>query len=89
MARKQVLKRLRTIPVDAGRAFVKGETGGRWCIVAGDVRFVSADGQEGETAFDDEIEHAVVKGYLCSMPERVHSNYQSALEFVRSKQPDQ
>lgn len=83
---KHVSRALRAIPVDAIAARVMAEeTGGLWCIVAGRLDFVSADGGIGETNWDDPLEHAQFVRFVQADQERVHLSWEVALAFVRSR----
>jgi len=85
-AAKHVQRTLRTIPVDAIAPHVAAmEAGGLWCIVAGGLEFVPADGGTCESCWDDPLEHAQFVRYVRARPERVHPSLESARAFVRSR----
>jgi hypothetical protein len=84
---KQIQRKLRTIPLDAIAAAIAQWEGndGLWCIVDGEMEFVSPSGGRSETTWDDPLEHAQYVRWLQAHPERVHDTRESAVAFVRSK----
>jgi hypothetical protein len=61
------------------------ERAGMWCLVEGVLQFVPADGGIAVTGWDDMLEYAQFKRYVAARPERVHTSWDSAVEFVRSR----
>jgi hypothetical protein len=83
---KHIQRQLRRIPVDeVGPRVAAWEQSGLWCLVAGELTFVSPAGEMGETSFDDPLEYAQFVRYLTARPERVHATWESAQAFVRSQ----
>jgi hypothetical protein len=83
---KHIQRKLRGIPVDQIGPYVTAwERDGLWCLVAGYLTFVSADGSGGETTFEDPLVDAQFVRYVQARPERVHATYESAQAFVRSR----
>src|SRR5262245_656008 len=84
---KHLERRLRKIPVEqiaSSVAAFEREGRGLWCIVAGELVFVTANSNT-ETTWDDELGYAQIDRYVRSQPGRVHPTLESAREFVRSQ----
>jgi len=58
---------------------------GLWCLVAGSLEFVLADGGTCETDWDDPLEFAQFARFVAARPERVHPSMESARAFVCSQ----
>ena len=83
---KRVLRAIRNIPTyQIAPAVTASERRGMWCLVAGDLVFVLANGGTSVTCWDDPIEHAQFVRYVQAHPERIHATHATALEFVRSQ----
>jgi hypothetical protein len=83
---KHIERRLRGIPVDAiAPAVAAWETNGLWCLVAGELGFVPADGGGCEVCVDDALAYAQLVRYVRAHAERVHPSLESARAFVRSR----
>jgi hypothetical protein len=84
---KRVKRALRTIPKDAigpSIADFESQLAGMWCIVAGELLFVSAKGLESETTLDDPLAPAQIVRWIREHPERIHETQEAALAFVRA-----
>ncbi len=83
---KHVQRALRVIPSDSIASHVAAmESDGLWCIVAGGMVFIPADGGTCETCWDDPLEYAQFVRYVRARPERVHPSPESARAFVQSR----
>jgi len=84
---KHVTRAIRNIPVDQVGPEIIAEEGddGRWCMVAGELTFVMANGRSTETTWDDPVKFALYIRYVQKRPERIHPNHESALAFARSQ----
>lgn len=85
---KNIQRLLRTIPVEEVAPRVKAWEGvGLWCLVAGELSFVPANGGESHTEWDDPLEYAQFYRWVQARPERVHPTLESAQTFVRGHVP--
>ena len=83
---KRTQRKLRSIPVDdiAPNIAADEERGGLWCLVAGGLEFIPADGGECQTEWDDGLMYAQFARWVKARPERVHTTREAAVAFVRS-----
>lgn len=85
---KHLLRRLRTIPLDAIEPRIAAsEAAGNatLCLVGGEVEFVRTDGSTVWTTWDDPLDFAQIVRYLQAHPERVHATRESALAYAKSR----
>jgi hypothetical protein len=85
---KRLERQLRYIPVDAIATVVLAqEREGMWCVVGGGLSFVPGDGSIWDIGpwEGDPLVYAQFERYVRSRSERVHSSWESALAFVRSR----
>ena len=83
---KHIQRQLRGIPVDeVGPRVTAWERDGLWCLIAGELTFVPADGGTSESSWSDPLEYAQFVRYVGARPERVHPTHESAVAFVRSQ----
>src|SRR5262249_33901103 len=61
------------------------EHNGLWCVVAGELTFILADGSSRATRWDDAREYVQFLQYVQGQPERVHPSWEAACAFVRSQ----
>jgi hypothetical protein len=83
---KRVKRALRRMPLEAiAPEIAASESSGEalWCLVAGEVTLVPADGGHTITQWDDALQFAQYAGWLAAHPERVHDIHESAVAFVR------
>jgi hypothetical protein len=85
--RKHWQRAIRNIPLDAIVPFIADlEAGsGLWCMVGGELCFVSGICANTEITLDDELVVAQVIRWVAAQPERNHRTHEAALAFVRSQ----
>jgi hypothetical protein len=88
--RKRLSRGIRNIPIDAivpAIAADENALNGRWCLVAGELSFVSKGGGETVVDWDDPLAYAQYVRWVQTQPERIHPNDAAALAFVRTFPP--
>lgn len=82
---KRVLRKIRSIPVDAIESQVtENEQDGMWLIVADELEFVTVHGDR-LIMMGNDVTTALFDRYVWSQPDRVHATYEDALAFVRQQ----